>query len=200
MSTPNAKKTGRRPGDSNSRDQIAGAARAQFAEVGYDRATIRGIAAAAGVDPALVIHFFGSKEALFSDVMALPGAVADALEGLAAGPRETIGRRLAELTVASLEDPATRMIVLGRLRSASSHPAAADLVRGLAGGDMVRLASALDVDRPELRATLVGTHVVGVVFARYIVGMEPVASLPPAELVELSAPVLQRYLTGPLDE
>lgn len=195
-STP--KRTGRRPGASDTRDAIAQAAREQFAEVGYDRGTMRKIAAAAGVDPALVVHFYGSKEALFREVMALPPAVADAMAQLAEVDRETVGRRLAELVVAALENPATRTIVLGRIRSATSHPEAAALVRETVTRDMLRIASGLGSDQPQLRANLVGTHVVGVSVARYIVKVEPLASLDPGELVNLLEPDFQRWLVEPL--
>src|SRR6478735_4170536 len=107
MSSAPSGRSGRRRGTTQTRDAIAVAARAQFAELGYDRATFRGIAGAAGVDPALVVHFFGSKEALFRDVMQLPPALGDALAALADGPREQIGRRLAELVIGALENPAT---------------------------------------------------------------------------------------------
>jgi AcrR family transcriptional regulator len=180
------------------RDAITAAARAQFAEVGYDRATIRVIAADAGVDPALVVRFFGSKEELFRQVMALPPNVADAFAGLAHGPRETVGRRLAQLIVGVLEEPATRAVVLGRIRSATSHPDAAALVRETVTRDMLRLASALTDDEPETRATLVGTHVVGLALVRHVVAVEPLATMPAAEVVDLTAPTLQHYLTGPL--
>jgi AcrR family transcriptional regulator len=192
------RRTGRRPGPGNSREAIAAAARAQFAEVGYDRATIRSIAAAAGVDPALVMRFFGSKEALFRDVMALPAAAADALERLADGPRETIGRRLAEVVVGLLENPATRPVVLGRIRSATSHPDAAALVRETVTRDLLRLAAAVSDDEPEARAVLAGAHVVGIAFARYVVCVEPLASLPAADVVDYVAPTFQRYLVEPL--
>src|SRR3954464_10518274 len=129
MSMSSSGRSGRRPGPTQTREAIAAAARTQFAEVGYDRATIRGIAGAAGVDPALVIRFHGSKEALFREVMALPPAAPAALARLGEGPRETVGRRVAEAVVALLENPATRSIVVGRIRSASSHPDAATLVR-----------------------------------------------------------------------
>src|SRR3954454_1626705 len=141
MSTPKATKSGRRPGASGSRDAIAAAARSQFADAGYDRATIRAIARTAGVDPALVVHFFGSKEDLFREVMTLPPAVADAFTSLAAGPRESVGRRLAELVVAGRDNPATGGVVLGRIRSATSHPAAAALVRETVARDLLALAS-----------------------------------------------------------
>jgi AcrR family transcriptional regulator len=198
--SPTSKRTGRRPGGGDTREAIARAARDQFAEVGYDRATMRKIAAAAGVDPALVVHFYGSKEALFHEVMALPPAVADALGSLAEGDRATVGRRLAQTAVGVLENPLTRSIVLGRIRSASSHPEAAELVRETVTRDMLRLASGLGSDQPELRASLIGSHVVGVAFARYVVKVEPIASVDSAKLVELLAPDFQRWLVEPLSQ
>jgi AcrR family transcriptional regulator len=199
MSTPTSnRRTGRRPGTTDTRDAIVRASREQFAETGYDRATIRKIAGAAGVDPALVVHFFGSKENLFREVMALPAVVADAMAALADGDRSTVGRRLAELVVAVLENPATRVILVGRIRSAASHPEAATLVRETVSRDMLRIATALDTDQPELRATLVGAHVVGVAMVRYIVDVEPLASVAPETLIDLLAPDFQRYLVGTL--
>src|SRR5262249_49189293 len=116
VSRDRAKKTGRRPGPTETRERIAAGARSLFAEFGYERTTFRKIAAAAGVDPALVVHFYGNKEDLFRQVMALPPAIADALERIADGPRETVGRRLAELVVGALENPASRTVVVGRIR------------------------------------------------------------------------------------
>ena len=193
-----SKRTGRRPGASDTREQIAAAARAAFGEQGYERTTFRGIAAAAGVDPALVVRFFGSKEELFRQVMALPPAIAEALARLADGPRESIGRRLAQLVVGGLESPVSRPVVLGRIRSAVSHPEAAALVRELVAGDLLRLAAQVADDRPELRAVLIGTQMIGVAQARYIVQIEPLASMPVEELVELLAPMFQRLLAEPL--
>src|SRR6187455_1174235 len=98
-SESSTKRSGRRPGPTTTREAIAEAARRQFAELGYDRATMRGIAGEAGVDAALVVRFYGSKDALFQEVMALPPAVSEALAGLVDGPRATVGRRLAEVIV-----------------------------------------------------------------------------------------------------
>jgi AcrR family transcriptional regulator len=198
MSRAPAKRTGRRPGTTETRDQIAAAAQHLFAEVGYERATFRAIAAEAGVDPALVVHFFGSKEELFREVMQLPPAVAEALLGIADGPPDEVGRRLATVIVMGLENPATRPVVLGRIRSASSHPEAAALVRENLTQDMARLTSLITEDRADERAVLVGTVLVGVAIARYVVQVEPLASMPPARVIELIAPTLQRYLTEPL--
>ena len=198
MSSPPSARTGRRVGTTRTREQIAVAARLQFAEHGYERTTFRGIAAAAAVDPSLVVHFYGSKEDLFRDVMELPRGFADALVEVAAGPRNEAGRRLAVLVVTALESPATRPVVLGRLRSASSHPDAAALVREIVTRDLSALTHAITDDDPATRAVLIGAHVVGIALARYIVRVEPLASLPPESVVELVAPIFQHYLTGTL--
>ena len=198
MSRTQPKRTGRRPGATDTREQIAAAAQSLFAELGYERTTFRRIAADAGVDPALVVHFYGSKEDLFRKVMELPEAISDALVRVAEVPDEEKGRRFAELIVAALENPATRPVVLGRIRSASSHPEAAALVRETVTRDLSRLTSAITDDRPETRAVLIGAQVVGLALARYIVRVEPLASLPASEVVDLIAPTFQRYLAEPL--
>ena len=197
-SESSAKRSGRRPGPTTTREAIAEAARRQFAELGYDRATLRGIAGEAGVDAALVVQFYGSKDALFREVMALPPTVAEALAALSEGPKATVGRRLAEVIVGMLENPRSRSIVLGRIRSASSHPDAADLVRETVNRDVGRLAAALTDDEPELRAVLVGSQIVGLALARHIVRVEPLASLPAADVVDYIAPTFQHYLVGTL--
>ena len=198
MSSSPTRRTGRRPGTTDTREQIAQAARTAFAELGYERASFRRIANAAGVDPALVVHFYGSKEELFRQVMALPPAIADALAKLADGPRETIGRRLAELVVAALENPGSRVVVLGRIRCASTHPDAAALVRETVTRDLRKLAETLTDDQPDVRAVLLGAHVVGLAITRYVVLVEPLASMSPPEVIELIAPTFQHYLVEPL--
>jgi AcrR family transcriptional regulator len=198
MSSPATKRSGRRAGAPETREQIAVAARLLFAELGYERATIRAIAAKAAVDPALVVHFYGSKENLFLEVTQLPPQVADAIARIAEGPRAQMGRRLAELIVGVLENPATQPIVVGRIRCASSHPDAAALVRETVTRDLVRLTGAISDDEPETRAVLIGASIVGTALARYIVVVEPLASFPRERVVELLAPTFQRYLTGPL--
>lgn len=193
-------RTGRRRGQPQTREAIAAAARAQFGELGYDRATIRGIAAAAGVDPALVVHFFGPKDALFREVMTLPPEMGDALAALGEGGRETIGRRLAELVVGGMENPAARSVLVGRIRGATSNPDAAQFVREGVSRDIQRLVSSLTDDEPQKRAALVGSQIIGMVFARYVVGVEPLASMTSAELVEALGPTFQHYLVEPLDQ
>jgi AcrR family transcriptional regulator len=198
MSSTRPKRTGRRSGPTETREQIAVAARSLFADLGYERATFRAIGAAAGVDPALVVHFYGSKEDLFREVMTLPPEVSGALVAIADAPRDELGLRLAQLVVAAIESPETRPILLGRIRSASSHPGAAALVRENVTRDLTLLTSAITDDEPELRAVLIGAQVVGIALARYVVLVEPLASLPAPALIELIAPTFQSYLTGPL--
>lgn len=198
MSNARTKRTGRRPGTTATREEIADAARTLFAEEGYDRTSFRKIAGAAGVDPALIVHFYGSKEDLFREVMALPPAIADALARLADGPRETVGRRLAEAVVGALEHPTSRTITLGRIRCATSHPDAAALVRETVTRDLRKVAEAVNDDQPDVRAVLIGAHVVGITLARYVVFVEPLASMSSSEVIDVIAPTFQHYLVDPL--
>lgn len=198
MSSAKTKRTGRRPGTTATRDEIADAARTLFAEEGYERTSFRKIAAAAGVDPALVVHFYGSKEDLFRQVMALPPAIADALARLADGPRETAGRRLAEAVVGALESPVSRTITVGRIRCATTHPDAAALVRETVTRDLRSVAEGITDDRPDVRAVLIGAQVVGLTLARYVVFVEPLASMSAAAVVDAVAPMFQHYLVEPL--
>jgi AcrR family transcriptional regulator len=190
---------GRRPGPSGTREAIVVAARRQFAERGYDRTSLRSIAAEAGVDPALVTHFFGSKQLLFVEVVEFPFDPAEVLPRVLGGDPETVGIRLAELIVGMLETPEARARITGVVRAAASEPEAARMVRELLMREVWAPAAALlGVDDAELRMNLVGSQIVGLVMARYIVGAEPLASLPPDELVGAIGPTLQRYLTAPL--
>ena len=122
---------GRRPGESGTREAILEAARAAFAEAGYDRATIRGIAAAAGVDPALVLHYFGSKEGLFGAALELPVRPAEVFaRGAAAGP-DQLGATVVRTFLEAWEPPETRVRLLAMLRSAMTNETAMGMIREL---------------------------------------------------------------------
>jgi AcrR family transcriptional regulator len=199
MATPERSRAGRRPGQSGTREAIADAARRRFAELGYDRTTIRGIAEEAGVDGALVVHFFGSKQRLFFSVMELPFEPEEVLPQILAGPRSQAGLRLARFAVNVLENPQSRNVLTGVLRAAASEPEAARLARELVAERVVAAFSkSLTADQPELRGNLVSSQVVGLIMARYVLRVEPLASLDAEELVAAIAPNLQRYLTRPL--
>ena len=198
--TVTTRRSGRRPGDSGTRAAIRAAAGRQFAEHGYDRTSARSIAREAGVDPALVAHFFGNKHRLFVDVVELPFDAQEVVPMIFAGDRDQIGRRLADFLLATLEDLEGRRRITGLVRAAASEPEAARMVRALITREVVaRIVDALGVDDGDLRTSLVGSQVVGLVMARYIVAIEPLASLPPETVAAALAPNLQRYLTGPLD-
>jgi AcrR family transcriptional regulator len=193
------KRRGRRPGSSGSREAIATAARHQFAELGYDRTTIRSVAAEAEVDPALVSHYFGSKQQLFVAVVELPFEPELVLPRLLHGPRATVGDRLARFVLGVLEDPEASARWTGMIRAAASEPAAAGMLRELLERRALQpLAGALGSKDAALRANLVGSQIVGLVMARHIVAVEPIASADAETVASAIGPTLQRYLVEPL--
>ena len=192
-------RTGRRPGGGNTRHEILAAARRLFAERGYQHATVRAIAAEAGVDAALVVHFFGSKSALLGEAVEWPFDPDTEMPKLLAEGRAHAGAHLAELFVRTWDDEGSRNPILTLLRAATTEPRAAETLRAFMGLRLFTpLMERLGSDRPELRADLVMSQLVGLGLARYVLRLEPLASTPPRELVALVAPTLQRYLTGKL--
>ena len=192
-------RAGRRPGASGTREAIADAARQLFAERGFDRTSIRAVAEAAGVDPALVSHFYGSKQQLFVAVTELPFEPRDVIPQLVAGDRETLGFRFATFLLTVLESDEGRSRFTGLVRAAASEPEAARMVRELVTTRVIAaLVEVLDVDDAPLRATLVGSQVIGLTMARYVVQIEPLASATPEDVIAAIAPTLQRYLLEPL--
>ena len=190
-----SRRSGRRPGPSGTREAILAAARRQFAAQGYDRTSMRGVAAEAGVDQALVAHFFGSKQRLFVEVARLPFEPREVLPRLLDGDRDGLGERIARFIVGVLDDPEGRARVTGVVRAAASEPEVARMLREFMQHELWSpLADQLAVADAELRVTLVASQIVGMVMVRHIVAAEPLASLPGEELVELLAPALQRSL------
>ena len=194
-----ARRSGRRPGASGTREAIREAAARLFAERGYDRTSMRAIAAEAGVDMKLVAYFFGSKQQLFVEVFTPPFDPAVAIPEVFAGDRVEIGERVARFLLSVLESPEGRRRMIGLIRAAASEPEAARMVRDLISREVLaRIVDALDVEDADVRASLLGSQVVGLAMARYIVGVEPLASMSAEAVVAAIAPNLQRYLTGPL--
>jgi len=190
---------GRRPGESGAREAILAAARAEFAAAGYDGATIRGIAARAGVDPALVHHYFGAKERLFEAAVELPISPAAIVAELLAADRERLGEQVVLRFLTVWEQPANRPIFQAMLRSMICNEQAADLVRRLLVRDILGpLATALGVPDAELRATLAGSQFIGLALLRYVGRLEPLASADRATVAAAVGPTIQRYLTQPI--
>jgi AcrR family transcriptional regulator len=192
-------RTGRRPGESGTQQAILDAARAAFTETGYDGATLRGIARSAGVDPALVHHYFGSKEQLFVAAMNIPFDPGQIFPALLAPGVDGLGERIVRTFLTIWDSPDLVNPFLGLLRGAMTHEKSAAMLREFIGEAVVgRITAALDVDQPKLRATLIGSHLFGLAFGRYIIRIEPLASAGTEEVVAAVAPALQRYLTGDL--
>jgi AcrR family transcriptional regulator len=192
-------RTGRRPGESGTREAILEAARREFAQHGYDRATIRGVARGAGVDPALVHYFFGAKTELFAAAMQLPINPAQLVQTLLAGEPERIGERLIGTFLAVWDHAATRDTFIGLIRSAVTDDQAAALLREFAVRELFsRVAAALGTPDAELRANLVFSQIFGLAVARYILRIEPLASTPGQVVAAAVGPTIQRYITGDL--
>lgn len=187
----------RRTGGADTKGQIVEAARTEFADKGYDGATVRGIARVAAVDPALVHHYFGSKEKVFVAAMRLPVDPADALPGVLAGDPAQIGERLARFFLGIWADEAFREPMLGLLRSATTGEKGAAMLREFVGTELLaRVVQAVDGPDAALRATVAAAQLVGVALLRYVVGVPPLATASDEEIVALVAPTLQRYLMG----
>ena len=190
-------RTGRRPGVSGTREAILDAARRAFAEQGYQQATIRGVADLAGVDPALVHHYFGTKQDLFVAAVELPINPIEHLMAVLADEPDRIGQRIVEVFLSIWDHAADRSPLLALIRSAVGDDRAAAMLREFITEEVLgQLARRLGSPDARLRATLVGSQLIGLAMARYIVRVEPLASTPAAELAAAVGPTVQRYLTG----
>jgi AcrR family transcriptional regulator len=194
-------RTGRRAGDSGTREAILDSARLRFAEHGYDGATIRGIAAGAGVDPALVHHFYGNKEKLFAAAMRLPAVPSEVIAAaLASGDGASPGTHLVAAVLAVWEDPAVHGVIIGLLRSAMNSEQAAGLLREFITDAILAPVRALArADSPEdaaYRAGAVASQMLGLALTRYVLRIGPVAAASTADLAATIGPTIERYLTG----
>jgi AcrR family transcriptional regulator len=193
-------RTGRRPGASSSRDEILRAARKLFAERGYAEASMRAIAADAGVDAALVVHFFGSKPKLLVEAVEWPFDPEVEMPKLLRDGRSHVGERLTELVVRTWDEEGSRNPILTLLRAATTEEQAAKLLSEFLSTRLFApLMPLLKADRPEMRSDLVASQLVGLGLTRYVLRVEPIASAKPEDVVSWVAPNIQRYLTGKLE-
>ena len=189
---------GRRPGAPDTRAAILAAARELFAASGYAGTSIRGVAAAAGVDAALVHHYFGTKDDLFLAALQLPVDPRALLAPVAEAGVDGAGERLLRVFLGVWEDDRNQASLLALVRGLA-EPSGQRLLRdGVLEMILLPLGRALSLDRPEQRMALVASQLVGLVILRYLLRAEPLASLPPDALVAAYAPTLQRYLAEPL--
>ncbi|WP_083410710.1 TetR/AcrR family transcriptional regulator [Mycolicibacterium rutilum] len=193
------KRPGRPPGPSDTRERILTVARELFARNGIDKTSIRAIAAQAGVDPALVHHYFGTKTQLFAAAIHIPIDPMDVIGPLKEIPVEDIGRTLPSMLLPLWESELGKGFI-ATLRSllAGNDPS---LFRSFLQ-DVITKEIGSRVDDPpgsgRVRVQFVASQLVGVVMARYILELEPFKSLPIEQIAETIAPNLQRYLTGEL--
>ncbi len=191
------KKTGRRPGSADTRRTVLEVARAEFAARGYEKASMRAIGRAAGVDAALLHHYFGSKDRLFLAALEFPVDPKVVVEQVLRGDRETVGERVATFVLTLWEQPGVLDRLLALVRAAATNEQVVRLMRGFVLEELVRRAAVeLDIEQPELRTELMLSQIIGLAMARYVIGVEPLASATREELVPLLAPTFQGYLSG----
>ena len=194
MSTPR----GRRPGAPDTRAAILASARASFAEKGFAGTTIRAVAADAGVDAALVHHYFGTKDDLFVAALELPVDPREAIAPALVGGPDGAGERLLRVFLGIWDDPANTHVFVALARTLLD-PSAGHLLReGFLPVVLHPVGRTLGLDRPDLRMSLVASQMIGIVLGRYVLALEPLASLPADVVVAAYAPTIQRYLTGDL--
>lgn len=191
---------GRRPGSPDTKGQILAAAGREFAMRGYDGTTIRGVGRAASVDPALVMHYFGSKEQLFVATLDFPVNPAAVLrEVLDDAEPGRVGETIISTLLGVWDVTAHRSPLIAMLRSVAGDGPVADTVRQF----FERTIIAAFVDRlpgPEapLRAVLIGSQIAGLLLARYVVRLEPLASADRHRLAAIYGPTIDRYAYGEL--
>lgn len=201
-STPGTTRRRGRPPRTESagtRDRILDAAREEFSARGYDKTSVRGIAKTAGVDSALVHHYFGTKERVFEAAVEVAfGPALAERDALLEGPLDEVGERMTRVIVGLWENPVTRTPLLAIVRSAVNNDTAAAVFRRLVASQLLRrIAGQLDRPDAELRAELAAAQLVGIAMIRYVIRVEPLASADPEDLVRRVAPVVQGHLTGP---
>lgn len=189
------RRRGRPRGGTDSRARIIGAAVDEFGEQGYDAATIRSIAARAGVDSALVHHYFGTKADLFAEAVGIPLRPDIDVPGILAGPSEEVGERLIRYVLEAFEQPEVRRRGVMLLRTAIGSRLTTPLLAGFLSRELLtRVARRLDVDDADLRASLVASQIAGMLIARYVLRLPALAEASVDELVARVGPTVQRYL------
>jgi AcrR family transcriptional regulator len=191
---------GRRRGAPDTRAEILASARTLFAERGYARTSVRAVAGAAGVDPALVHHYYGTKDDLFMAALQIPVDPRELLAPVVAEGVDGAAARLLRVFLGVWDDPAHQLPLLGLVRSII-EPAGERLLRdGFVPVVLVPVGERLGIDHPEVRMPLVASQMLGLILVRYVLAVEPVASMSAEQVVAHYAPVIQRFLSEPLPD
>ena len=198
-SAPTARRGRRRSAEvgAGARAEIVAAARVEFAENGYDSTSLRAVARRAGVDAALVHHYFADKADLFAATVDVPIRPDRLVAEILRGPRDAIGETIVRTIVTEFDHRATRDAFLALLRTALGHEFAARMLRQFLVREVLsQIASELDVEDGELRASLAASQIVGLVIARYGIQLGALADATPDEVIARVGPVVQWHLLG----
>lgn len=184
-------------GAADTRATIVVAAAAEFASRGYEAASMRSIARKAGVDPALVHHYFPEKADLFAESISAPIRPDRIVKEILAGPREQIGENIVRYLLGALEERSARTRIISLIHTALGQEFAATMLRQFLLREVLRrIAEVIGGDDPELRASLAASQIVGLILVRYGIRIEPLASAPVEEVVARVGPIIQWHLTG----
>lgn len=190
-------RAGRRPGNPDTRSTILAAAESEFASKGFDRVSMRGIAKVAGVDPALVHHYFDSKDDVLLASLDVPFDPREVIPALTREGVVGLGPRIVRQFVAIWDDADNQGRLVAVIRASMSSDVAADLLRdGLVRLIVTPISEVIDAPDALLRAQCVASQLIGLATARYILRIEPLASASPDAVVARIGPTLQRYLEG----
>lgn len=199
------RRTGRRPGRQDTKGHILRAAQARFGQLGFEATSIRGIAEDAGVDSALVHHYFGTKEDLFLAAVRPPTDPDDMLPKILAGDIDGVGERIVRTYLDMWDSPVSGPAFRSLSRSALGHQSTSALIREFITHYIVPRIQPLlvehvhiDPDEVTLRVTLVASQLFGLASVRYLLGVQPLAEADTDDVVAAIAPTIQRYLVEPL--
>lgn len=194
-----AKGSGRRPGAPDTRAEILSAARTEFAAAGFERTTVRAVAARAGVDPALIHHYFGSKRELFSASLQLPVDPTQVIAPLLSLPLDRLAPELLATILGVWESPLQPTLIAAFRATLTESDGALlrTFILEVVLDDLVPIVEQ-HIGSGRLRVQFVASQIAGLVLTRYILRLEPLAALPVEQTVAVVAPNLQRYLTEPL--
>lgn len=198
MTEARSGRRGRRPGSPDTRAAILAVAREAFAAKGFAGTSVRSIASDAGVDAALVHHYFKTKDALFLAALELPVDPRELLLPAVAGGVDGAAERMLRVFLSVWDDAELQLRLVGVMRGIMDSDGQRLLRDGFLPVVIGPIGVALGIDRPELRMPLVASQVFGLIILRYVMAVEPLASLSADDVVTIYAPTIQRYLSDPL--
>jgi AcrR family transcriptional regulator len=190
---------GRRPAGEDTRGLITEAARSEFADKGYEGTSLRAVARVAGVDPALVHHYFDGKADLFAQSVVLtrvnPAVMVDRI---LAGPMDTVGERLVRTFLGVWDDPENQERLVALVRALLTNDEVTVLMREFVTREIVgRVTERTKVSEAPLRGALAASQIIGLATTRYVVRLPAMVAANHDDLARWLGPVLQRYLVDP---